>query len=83
MKREKNSKEFMNILGALGLWYRMVIAKMGALSFCSFVFLLNDVTKEHSCPSLSDSVMEVSGTDVKLALDVFVCSSQSLQRERR
>lgn len=83
MKREKNSKEFVYILGAFGLWYSLVIAKTGALSVCSFV-LLNEMRKEHSCLSLSDLVMEVSGTDVKLAWvpDVFLCSSQSFQRER-
>lgn len=85
MKREKNSKEFLNLLGALGLWYSMVIAKMGALSVYSFVLVLNEVSKEHSCPSLSDSIMEVSGADVKLALDarcLFVLLSESPKREK-
>lgn len=36
--------------------------------FCSLV-LLNKVSKEHSYPFLTDSIIEVSGADVKLALD--------------
>lgn len=84
MKREKNSKEVVNLFGALGLWYSMVIAKMGALSVCPFV-LLNEVSKEHSCPSLSDRVMEVSGADGKWALDarcLCVLLSESPKREK-
>lgn len=61
------------------------IAKMGALSVCSFVPFLSKVSKEHSCPFLTDNLMEVSGAAVELALDaksLFVFLSEVPQVEQ-
>lgn len=63
----------------------MVIAEIGALSICSFVPLLGKVREGHSCPFLSDSVIEVSGVSVKLAFDarcLFMFLSVASQREQ-
>lgn len=63
----------------------MMIAKVGALSVCPFVVSLDKVGSGHSCPFLSDSVMEVSRAHVTLALDarcLFVLLSESANGEK-
>lgn len=38
---------------------------------CCFLLLLNKVSKKHSYPFLTESVLEVSGADANLALDAI------------